>query len=57
MNELKDSLANTTTLAGTGSAMMGLNEILTLGLIVTGIILNVVRILAIRRDKKKDQPS
>lgn len=52
MNEVKDSLANTTTLAGAGSAMMGWNEALTLVLIISGIALNLVRIYETRKKKK-----
>lgn len=45
VQETKDSIANITTIAGAGSAMVGWNEILTLVLITTGIVLNVVRII------------
>lgn len=54
INETKDAIANTTTLAGSGAALMNLNEILTLGLIITGIIFNVVRIYEVRRKKKAE---
>ena len=52
INETKDSIANITTIAGAGSAMIGFNELLSLVLIITGIVLNVVRIYEIK--KKKD---
>lgn len=53
MTELKDNIANTTTLMGSGGFLMGWNEGLTLLLILTGILLNVVRIVEIKtRDKK-----
>lgn len=55
MNEIKDTAANITTLAGAGSAYMGANEILTIILIVTGIVLNVVRITAMRKSRKKKE--
>ena len=52
IQETKDSIANMTTIAGAGTAMLGFNEILSLVLIITGIVLNVVRIYEIK--KKKD---
>jgi len=39
----KDSIANAVTLAGAGSAMMEIESILTIILICTGIVLNVMR--------------
>jgi hypothetical protein len=57
MNDVKDTAAIGTTLAGGGFAMMGLNEVLTFALLLTGIILNIIRIRAVRKgakDKKKD---
>lgn len=53
MNEIKDSVANVTTIAGAGAAMVNWNEILTMALLVTGIILNIQRIMA-KKDKKKE---
>tara|TARA_R110002153_G_scaffold101775_1_gene238047 strand:- start:79 stop:237 length:159 start_codon:yes stop_codon:yes gene_type:complete len=47
--ETKDSIANLTTITAAGSAMVEWNSILTMGLIITGIILNIMRI----RDKRK----
>ncbi len=49
MNELKDTTANLTTIIGSGAAVMNWNEYLTLGLIITGIVLNIVRIVAIKK--------
>ena len=51
-NELKDSIAVSSTIAGGGLAVMGLNEWLTLALLVTGIVLNIVRIVEMRKTKK-----
>lgn len=51
VQETKDSIANITTIAGAGSAMIGFNELLSLVLIITGIVLNVVRIYEIKRKK------
>jgi len=51
-NELKDSIAVSSTIAGGGLAVMGLNEWLTLALLVTGIVLNIVRIVEMRKSKK-----
>tara|TARA_R100000541_G_scaffold13100_1_gene21914 strand:+ start:519 stop:686 length:168 start_codon:yes stop_codon:yes gene_type:complete len=54
MDNIKDTVTNTTTLFGTGSVVMGWNESLTLVLLITGIIFNIVRIVEIRRRKKKE---
>ena len=54
MDELKDSIANGTTVAAAGAAMIDWSSMLTMALIATGIILNVVRIIEIRRKKKED---
>ncbi len=51
----KDSVATVTTIAGGGMAAMGLNEWLTLALITTGIVLNVIRIMEIRKSKKTNK--
>jgi hypothetical protein len=53
MNDIKDTAATVTTIAGGGMAVMGINEILTLALLVTGIALNIIRIRAINKDKKE----
>ena len=52
INETKDTAANVITVMGTGSVVMGASEWLTLVLLVTGIIFNVVRIIEIRKRKK-----
>lgn len=54
IQETKDTVANVVTVAGTGSMVMGWNEGLTMLLLITGIIFNIVRIIEIKR-KKKDQ--
>ena len=54
IQETKDTVANVVTVAGTGSMVMGWNEGLTMLLLITGIVFNVVRIVEIKR-KKKDQ--
>ena len=51
MNDIKDTAATVTTIAGGGMAVMGVNEILTLALLVTGIVLNIMRIRAIKKSK------
>jgi type IV secretory pathway VirB2 component (pilin) len=51
MNDIKDTAATVTTIAGGGMAVMGINEWLTLALLITGIVLNIVRIRAINKDK------
>ena len=55
MNEIKDSVANVTTIAGAGAVMVNWNEILTMALLVTGIILNIQRIMS--KKKNEDQGS
>ena len=54
-NEVKDTAATVTTIAGGGMAVMGINEILTMALLVTGIVLNIIRIREARKQKKKDK--
>ena len=54
MEDIKDSIANGTTVAAAGAAMIDWTSILTITLIVTGIILNVARIIEIRRKSKKN---
>lgn len=51
IQETKDTAANVITVVGTGSVVMGWNEILTGALLITGIIFNVVRIYEIKRKK------
>ena len=51
--ETKDSIANLTTITAAGSAMVDWNSMLTMALIITGIVLNIMRIKA-HKDKKKD---
>ena len=46
----QDSVANTVTLAGLGSVLMDIQPVLTFILLVTGIILNILRI----QNSKKD---
>ena len=53
--EVKDSIANVTTIAGAGAMMIDWNSVLTMALIITGIILNVVRIMEHKKKSKKDQ--
>ena len=53
--EVKDSIANVTTIAGAGAMMIDWNSVLTMALIVTGIILNVIRIMEHKKKAKKDQ--
>jgi len=54
MEDVKDSIANGTTIAAAGAAIIDWSEILTIGLLVTGMILNIVRIIEIRSKTKKD---
>ena len=54
MEDLKNNITNITTIAGTGSVVIGASEILTLVLLATGIAFNVIRIYEIRRKRKED---
>ena len=54
VNTTKDTIANITTIGGPTSMVLGWNEKLTMILIITGIILNVVRIYEIKKAKKKE---
>ena len=53
-NDIKDSIAVGSTVAGGGLAAMGINEWLTLALLVTGIVLNIIRIREIKGKRNKD---
>lgn len=55
MDSVKDSVANVTTIAGAGAVMINWNQVLTVCLLLTGIILNIQRILANKRKLNKDQ--
>ena len=46
----KDSIANAVSFAGAGAAMMNLQSVLTIILVLTGIILNIVRIYKNAKD-------
>tara|TARA_R110000787_G_scaffold238345_1_gene344617 strand:- start:187 stop:363 length:177 start_codon:yes stop_codon:yes gene_type:complete len=56
MEDLKNNIANVTTLMGTGSVVMGVSEVLTIFLLITGIAFNVIRIYEIKRRKKEEEP-
>ena len=56
MDDVKDSIANGTTIAAAGSVIIDWSALLTMGLLITGMILNIVRIIEIR-SKSKDQGS
>ena len=55
MEEVKDSIANVTTIAGAGAVVIDWSMVLTMTLLVTGILLNVVRIYEIRKRQKNDK--
>ena len=55
MENTKDTIANLTTIAGPSGMMLGWNESLTLVLIVTGIILNLVRIIEVKKKSNGGQ--
>tara|TARA_R110000772_G_scaffold29856_7_gene74375 strand:+ start:1803 stop:1967 length:165 start_codon:yes stop_codon:yes gene_type:complete len=50
--ETKDSIANLATITAAGSAIADWNSILTMGLIITGIVLNIMRIRAHKKNKE-----
>ena len=53
---IKDTTANLTSLAGMSMSMLNIEMILTLAVLVSALILNISRIIAIRKkvDKKDD---
>ncbi len=53
MEEIKDSVANVTTIGAVGAVMVDWSTILTMTLLVTGIVVNIARIIEIRRRKEK----
>jgi len=55
MNDIKDTAANVATIGGGAGMVWGWNEGLTLVLIVTGIIFNVVRIYEIRKNRNRNK--
>jgi len=55
MEEIKDSVANVTTIAGASAVMINWNEVLTMCLLITGVVLNIQRILVNKKKSKKDQ--
>ena len=52
--ETKDSIANLTTAAGAETMVMDVSSILTMALLITGVVLNIIRIYEIRKGKKED---
>lgn len=46
----KDSVANAVSFAGAGAAMMDIQSILTIILVISGIVLNVMRIYGKTKD-------
>jgi len=55
MHDIKDSIANGTTIAAAGAALIDWNALLTMGLLITGMALNIARIIEIRRESKKKE--
>ena len=55
MEDLKDTVANVVTIGGTASVVIGVSEVLTIFLLITGIAFNVIRIYEIRRKKKEEE--
>lgn len=55
MEQTKDTIANLTTIAGPSSFVMGWSENLTIVLILTGIVLNIVRIIEIKKRNGKSE--
>ena len=55
MEDLKDTVANAVTIGGTASMVIGVSEVLTVFLLITGIAFNVIRIYEIRRKKKEEE--
>jgi|TARA_R110000796_G_scaffold14839_1_gene48107 hypothetical protein len=51
--ETKDSIAGFTTVAGAGTMVMDFSSILTMALLITGVVLNIIRIYEIKKGKGK----
>jgi hypothetical protein len=56
MNEVKDSVANVATIGSLGMSMMQVESLLTIGLLITALWLNIQRIMANRRKSQEDKP-
>jgi len=52
--ETKDSIAGFTTVAGAGTMVMDFSSVLTITLLITGVILNIIRIYEIKKGKEED---
>ena len=54
--DIKDTTANLTSIAGMSMSMLNIEMILTVAVLVSALILNISRIIAIRKkaDKKDD---
>ena len=55
MNDAKDSIVNITTIVAGTAAVIDWTSVLTVTLVITGIVFNVVRIIEVRMKMKKDQ--
>ena len=55
MSEAKDSIVNITTIVAGTAAVIDWTSALTVTLVITGIIFNVVRIIEVRMKMKKDR--
>lgn len=51
--ETKDSIAGFTTVAGAGTMIMDFSSILSMALLITGVVLNIIRIYEIKKGKGK----
>lgn len=54
MNEVKDSVANVATFTGLGLSIMQIESILTIGILITALYLNVQRIIDNHRKNRED---
>ena len=54
MEEIKDSTANVVSFAGIGSYIFDVQTGLTILLLLTGIVLNIMRMRSIDKTKKED---
>tara|TARA_R110000772_G_scaffold222742_1_gene333188 strand:- start:421 stop:591 length:171 start_codon:yes stop_codon:yes gene_type:complete len=55
MEQTRDSAANITTMVATSAVMIDWQNILTLLLVITGIVFNIVRIYEIKKKLRKEE--
>mgnify|MGYP003652059856 CR=1 FL=1 len=52
---IKDSTANLTSIVGMSMSMLNIEMILTVAVLVSALVLNISRLIALRRQRQKSQ--